>query len=492
MWLTVKEMAGKLGVSTKTIRRKISKGEWETKEVAGKPGKKMILVRFIKLDTATLDTAKLDTAKLDTVELDTVELDTPDQPATKTFTIRYIENFDVVKEDIELPCDHGLTRDIDIDCPFECKYAILPHPMDSQGRKYCTVEFIAKYGFLKHCKHGIGLEGDESKLNKTPEPVNCNETISSPEESEAVKPEAALDSYLSMNDCARQLGIHPRTLRNWVRDGKCSTIPNPNDKRQNLVEVNSLPDQYRAQIISQKALTVKIDTTVIHREKMIQNYFKVKRLKNTHLAKRYIETLIEAGMVGSVATFYRWIKEYDNKGLSGIKRKKRKDSGIIRKPVDPEAKRLFAAYVLARGDWNVEFAIRDFNPELINKGFEPLTRIQAERIIDERQLKDSWTINFKKGFSRNMMPSVIHQRGINPPNTIWQVDDHDQDLLVAYQGKEINLFKEAIIGFEEYIDKKTGEIKNKVVRPKAIRVIDPNTNMIMGDFLTGDTYGSYD
>ncbi len=83
MWLTVKEVADRLGISTKTVRRRLKKGEWEFKEEQIGAGKPTILILISdtnnssKLDTSKLDTSKLDTSKLDTSKLDTPKLDTP-------------------------------------------------------------------------------------------------------------------------------------------------------------------------------------------------------------------------------------------------------------------------------------------------------------------------------------------------------------------------------------------------------------------------------
>jgi putative transposase len=81
MWMTIKDLAVHLGVSVKTIRRRLSKGEWESKKVKEGIGSPTTYVLFVKSDKATItstdDLSKVDTSKVDTSKVDTPKVDTP-------------------------------------------------------------------------------------------------------------------------------------------------------------------------------------------------------------------------------------------------------------------------------------------------------------------------------------------------------------------------------------------------------------------------------
>ncbi len=81
MWLTVKDAALYLNVAPKTIRRRIKKGEWKTKEEQIGPGSP---TTFIKLDEPKVDTSPEDKPKVDTPKVDTSKLDTFEENSKKS------------------------------------------------------------------------------------------------------------------------------------------------------------------------------------------------------------------------------------------------------------------------------------------------------------------------------------------------------------------------------------------------------------------------
>jgi hypothetical protein len=183
----------------------------------------------------------------------------------------------------------------------------------------------------------------------------------------------------------------------------------------------------------------------------------------------------------TTSCFYDWVKKYNKKGADGLKHKVRSDKGTMRKKLNKITQKLVQYTLLDSAEWNISSAIRIIQRQ-IDEGIhddilgikqpDERPKIQeygVRRWIDTTKLKDQHARVWHAKSCRNLYQSVTHARGINPPCTIWQVDDHDQDLLV-------------------WIKDKHGDIKQG--RPKAIRVIDPETNMLMGWCLTDRAYGS--
>jgi len=87
---------------------------------------------------------------------------------------------------------------------------------------------------------------------------------------------------------------------------------------------------------------------------------------------------------------------------------------------------------------------------------------------DANKVYDKWYHRTYSQRSRHLFPSSSHGRGLHPP-ILWMVDDHDQDVLVWMRDKYGNL---------------------RQGRPKVIRVLCPETNLIVGYHLTDSAYGS--
>jgi hypothetical protein len=174
-------------------------------------------------------------------------------------------------------------------------------------------------------------------------------------------------------------------------------------------------------------------------------------------------------------TFFRWLKKYRENGT--IAAKERSDKGEKRKELPDEVCDVVRAFLISSPQWSVSEAIRktrliaergniiDDNGEVIDEISDYLVR----RWVKRRPIHDMWFNRWYSKSNRGLYASVMHSRGINPPNTVWMVDDHDQDVLVWAKDKD-------------------GKMRQ--VRPKAIRVIDPETNMIMGSKLTDEHYGA--
>lgn len=163
------------------------------------------------------------------------------------------------------------------------------------------------------------------------------------------------------------------------------------------------------------------------------------------------------------ATFYRWVNKYKAKGKAALAHKKRADAGDKRKELSPELQVIAEAYLMESGEFNVTEAIR----RIINVHDETASDYLIRRWVKEAGIRDKWYNWWHKQKARTLFPSVHHGRGINPP-VIWYVDDHDQDCLVYSQDDEGN------------------EI---MIRPKTIRVLQPECNMIVGYSITDRAYG---
>jgi hypothetical protein len=92
--------------------------------------------------------------------------------STITMRIDYHRNGESVIEKVNIPADHELTMCIDKKCPDGCKFAYRGHPLDENGHKYCTIEFIGKYGYLKLSDDEVSLERTVPKKGTVPDSVS--------------------------------------------------------------------------------------------------------------------------------------------------------------------------------------------------------------------------------------------------------------------------------------------------------------------------------
>lgn len=205
------------------------------------------------------------------------------------------------------------------------------------------------------------------------------------------------------------------------------------------------------------------------RDKMIEQYLSLSK-DERGMALNHITKYIKR------STFYYWVRRYKEQGK--LIRKKRSDSGKRRKLVPEYVKQLAEALVISRPQYNIQRAL-DGIKALCAKGelFDPETGELCEEVseyvlrehLNNSLVQDKWFFRWYPKSRRTLFASMSHSRGINPPNTVWMIDDHDQDLLVWSEDKEG---------------------KRRQIRPKVIRVLDPETNMIVGWSMTDDTYGS--
>jgi transposase len=205
------------------------------------------------------------------------------------------------------------------------------------------------------------------------------------------------------------------------------------------------------------------------RDKLIETYLNLSRDEKSQVLN-YIRQFM------SERTWYSWVSRYRNRGH--LKRKVRADRGKSRKELPTFMQELLQAILISHPQWNVQKAYEDMkllavNGELMDpetgEVYEDVSEYLVREWIKTSIVRDRWYFRWYPKRKRNLYTSMSHARGINPPNTVWMIDDHDQDVLVW--GKD-------------------DDGKDRQIRPKVIRSLDPETNMIMGWCMTDKTYGS--
>ncbi len=205
------------------------------------------------------------------------------------------------------------------------------------------------------------------------------------------------------------------------------------------------------------------------RDKLIETYLNLSRDEKSQVLG-YVRQFM------SERTWYSWVSRYRNRGH--LKRKVRADRGKSRKELPTFMQELLQAILISHPQWNVQKAYEDMkllavNGELMDpetgEVYEDVSEYLVREWIKTSIVRDRWYFRWYPKRKRNLYTSMSHARGINPPNTVWMIDDHDQDVLVW--GKD-------------------DDGKDRQIRPKVIRSLDPETNMIMGWCMTDKTYGS--
>ena len=205
------------------------------------------------------------------------------------------------------------------------------------------------------------------------------------------------------------------------------------------------------------------------RDKLIETYCTLDKAEKSQVLN-YIRQFM------SERTWYSWVSRYRKRG--SLERKVRSDKGQNRKELPTFMQELLQAILISYPQWNIQKAYEDMkllaeNGELIDpetgEVYEEVSEYLIRQWLEGSLVRDRWYFRWYPKRRRNLYTSMSHARGINPPNTIWMIDDHDQDVLVWGKDQDGN---------------------DRQIRPKVMRVLDPETNMIMGWCMTDDTYGS--
>ncbi len=205
------------------------------------------------------------------------------------------------------------------------------------------------------------------------------------------------------------------------------------------------------------------------RDKLIETYLNLSRDEKSQVLG-YVRQFM------SERTWYSWVSRYRNRGH--LKRKVRADRGKSRKELPTFMQELLQAILISHPQWNVQKAYEDMkllavNGELMDpetgEVYEDVSEYLVREWLKTSIVRDRWYFRWYSKSRRNLYTSMSHARGINPPNTIWMIDDHDQDVLVWGKDEDGN---------------------DRQIRPKVMRMLDPETNMIMGFCMTDSTYGS--
>jgi len=276
-----------------------------------------------------------------------------------------------------------------------------------------------------------------------------------------------------------------------VSDGK-NTVPTIDDIQEQADELGIVPMGSLTGLDKEMADAAGLDVEEMVNEpfEKFKKMAEVKKglvskyllLKNKLQRGIFVQKVMEKYKIKR-STFYKWIEKYEIKGPNALNRKTRKDRGKARKPLDIFIKKQVQVALLDSGEWNMSRAIAKIQSQ-IDEGLHDGHFMDAEsgevirpkldvrkitECINKTKTKDAWVRKWHSKDVRRQQPSVSHSRGITPPCKHWQIDDHDQDLLTW--------------SLDKY-----GELHQ--IRPKVLKVLDPELNMIMGWCLTDGPYGS--
>ncbi|MBI9031871.1 helix-turn-helix domain-containing protein, partial [bacterium] len=75
MWLTIKETAERLGITTKTVRNWLKKGAWPTKQEDTHQGGTPRLLVFIEVEKTEVENAEVENAEVENAEVENAEVE---------------------------------------------------------------------------------------------------------------------------------------------------------------------------------------------------------------------------------------------------------------------------------------------------------------------------------------------------------------------------------------------------------------------------------
>ncbi len=174
------------------------------------------------------------------------------------------------------------------------------------------------------------------------------------------------------------------------------------------------------------------------RDKLIETYLNLSRDEKSQVLG-YVRQFM------SERTWYSWVSRYRNRGH--LKRKVRADRGKSRKELPTFMQELLQAILISHPQWNVQKAYEDMkllavNGDLVDyytgEVYEDVSEYLVREWIKTSIVRDRWYFRWYPKSRRNLYTSMSHARGINPPNTVWMIDDHDQDVLVWSKDKDGN------------------------------------------------------
>ena len=351
------------------------------------------------------------------------------------------------------------------------KWLTVPEAAKLLKRSIKTIYRWVDCGKLEHKRVRVGAGSetiyvkldisklDISKLDKKNVQLNTEETL-------------IIDNDLTQMD----------TLKNECQNVHLNIEPIPAPDTDLAQMDTSTPTDIYTEVSGDESLSpfIRAQMDVLKTQKKSavawSNFFKYYESLSQGERAHYTADLIKNLNV-SRTTFFNRLKKYRIKGEKGLTHKGRNDKYMVRIHICPNLKKLIEYALYESGEWNVSAVIRKIQDGInvggykeifINSDFPKLpSDFSLRKWLSSTNIKDKWTYLWYNKRSRHLFQSVYHERGKRPPCTIWFVDDHDQDLLV---------WKDTAGGPQ--------------IRPKALRVIDPETNMLMGWHLTNTSYGA--